>query len=199
MATRRHPKGQGHLLRAEIITATAELMRRSARVDDISIRVVARLVGRTTPQIYEHFANRDDLLRHAALAEMEAMAERVASAVGNHPDVRRRLRGRAHAYVEFATTNPLAYRVLFMGDSETVVTMTDLFAISGMAAVVADLKAARKEGRLAPGGLQTIGLSMWAAIHGVASLYVAHPNAKWPQNMLDQLLDQLATGVVPRE
>ncbi len=198
MPSQRHPKGQGHLLRAEIITATAELMRRSASVNDISVRVVAGLVGRTTPQIYEHFANRDDLLRHAALAEMAAMAERVAAAVGSHPDVRRRLRGRAHAYVDFAITNPLAYRVLFMGDSDTIVGMNDLFAISGMAAVIEDLKAARSEGRLSSSALRSVSLSMWAAIHGVASLHVAHPGAKWPANMLDHLLDQLAYGVIPR-
>jgi AcrR family transcriptional regulator len=198
VATRRHPKGQGHLLRAEILTATAELMRRSSNVNDISVRIVAGLVGRTTPQIYEHFSSRDELIRQAAFAEMEAMAHRVSEAVGNHPDVRHRLRGRAHAYVDFATTNPLAYRVLFMGESETIATMNDLFAISGMAAVIDDLKAARSEGRLSSSALRSVGLSMWAAIHGVASLQIAHPQAKWPKNMLDHLLDQLAYGVIPR-
>ncbi len=173
-------------------------MRRSSSVSDISVRVVAGLVGRTTPQIYEHFANRDDLLRQAALAEINALAERVVNAVGTNPDVRRRLRSRAHAYVDFAITNPLAYRVLFMGDSETIVTMNDLFAISGMAAVIDDLKAARSEGRLSSGALRSVSLSMWAAIHGVASLHVAHPGARWPPNMLDNLLDQLAYGVIPR-
>jgi AcrR family transcriptional regulator len=212
MASSRLSKGQGHLLRDEILRATAELMLRATSPDDISIRAVAQAVNRTTPQIYEHFDNREHLLHEAAKAALADMAARVALAIAKpskkrssrstekaeEPAYRVRLRARAHAYVDFAVSSPVAYRVLFMSPSTSEVPASSLLAIAGMGSVVSDLKEAQADGRLAWPDVEYVALTMWVMLHGVASLRVAHPTTAWPPNLLDRLLDELTVGLLPR-
>lgn len=213
MATKRLSKGQGHLLRNDILQATAELMRRSTSPDDISIRAIAQAVSRTTPQIYEHFDNREQLLHEAAKTALADMAMSVGRTVQTptekrrssrnrapsaEPEYRRRLRARAHAYVDFAVASPIAYRLLFMSPSSTDVSVAALLAIAGMDAVVQDLTEARADGRLAFDDVEYVALTLWVALHGVASLRVAHPRMLWPPDLLDRLLDEITVGLIPR-
>jgi AcrR family transcriptional regulator len=198
MARTRFAKGQGHLLRDEILDVTVTLLQNCATADEITIRTIAAAVQRTTPQIYEHFANRDEVLHEAAKRALNDMAISVDKAVGRSTDFRKRLRARAHAYVNFAIANPAAYRVLFMPSTPSPMTVDALLLLAGMEAVVKDLDAAYAAQRLAWTDRPKVALTLWSALHGVASLHVAHPQAVWPTDMLDQLLDELAQGLIPR-
>jgi AcrR family transcriptional regulator len=213
VASKRLSKGQGHLLREEILRVTAELMRQVDSPDNISVRAVALAVNRTTPQIYEHFDNREHLLHEAANAALADMAinvaeprrspkrKRVSSGSGaatEEPEYRRRLRARAHAYVDFAVTSPIAYRLLFMSPSASDVPSSELLRIAGMDAVVQDLTEAHADGRLAFDDIDYVAFTLWVMLHGVASLHVAHPRTPWPPGLLDRLLDQMTVGLVPR-
>jgi AcrR family transcriptional regulator len=181
-----------------ILEATAELLRAVGDPSEVSVRAVASRVGRTTPQIYEHFAGRTDLLHEAAKHALVGMAARVDAAVGQSPDFRKRLRARAHAYVDFAASNPNAYRVLFMSPAETELSPTELLDLAGMGAVVRDLKDAKKAGRLAWPNVEQVALTMWVSLHGIASLKVTHPNLVRSPKLLDQLLDEFTVGLLPR-
>jgi AcrR family transcriptional regulator len=180
--------------------------------DDISIRSVAQAVNRTTPQIYEHFDNREHLLHEAAKTALTDMAARVSQTiaqpakgrsartakVAEEPAYRARLRARAHAYVDFAVSSPVAYRVLFMSPSTSEVPSSSLLAVAGMDAVISDLTEAQVDGRLAWPDVEYVALTMWVVLHGVASLRVAHPTTAWPPDLLDRLLDELTLGLIPR-
>jgi hypothetical protein len=41
-------------------------------------------------------------------------------------------------------------------------------------------------------------VTLWTALHGVASLQVVHPGTLWPESMLEDLLDRLTYGLIPR-
>ncbi len=219
MVVPRFAKGQGHLLREEILVVTAQMMEQVTNADEISIRAVAKAVGRTSPQIYEHFTDRDHLLNEAAktaLANMASCVEHVVSAPPGQtptrrtrtakitatgspePAYRQRLRARAHAYVNFAVASPVAYRVLFMEPRAQQMSVHELLRIGGMDAVIRDLSEARSDGRLAWPDVEYVAMTLWVLLHGVASVRLTHPSATWPSDLLDRLLDEMTLGLLPR-
>ena len=199
MASNRLPKGQGHLLREQIVQAVCALLAETGNADSVSIRAVAKRINRTTPAIYEHFNDRHELLQHSALAVFNEMAVRVSAALACEPDFRVRLRKRAHAYVEFAQEHPEPYRLLFMDRrAESLLSIDELLATAGMASLLEDLTTAHQHGRLAFDDIRSVGITLWMSLHGIASLRVAHPSLDWPPNLLDLLLDELAEGLIPR-
>ena len=58
----RLPRGEGALLREEILRATDELLIETASEEAVSIRAVAAKVGVTAPSIYRHFEDKDALM-----------------------------------------------------------------------------------------------------------------------------------------
>jgi AcrR family transcriptional regulator len=200
MAQKRFPKGQGHLLKIEILEATAALLAETRDADAVSIRAVAMRVGRTTPSIYEHFRDRHELLQLAALSVFNQMASNVSNELENETDFRVRLRHRAHAYVAFAKEHPEPYRLLFMDRRpDSMLSIDELLETAGMKAVLDDLHTAHANKRVAFDDLHLVGLTLWTSLHGIASLWVAHPTLQWPPTLVDQLLDELANGLIPRK
>ncbi len=68
----------------------------------------------------------------------------------------------------------------------------------GFNALVDDLAEARAEGQMVDRNPTEVAIILWTALHGVASLLIAHPHLDWPSNLLDQVLDQHALGLAPR-
>jgi AcrR family transcriptional regulator len=196
---RRLPKGQGYLLRAEILAATVKLLDETGSVEAVSMRAIALRVGRSTPLIYEHFTTRDELLIAAARHALDDMGTAVDAALVDESDVAQRLRRRAHAYVDFALRHPEPYRILFMDRRfSTGTQLSQLLDTTGFAGVQRDLDDARAAGLMINADSQLVTLTFWAALHGVASLLLTHPTMQWPPTLLDALLDQLRDGLVPR-
>src|ERR687893_1922283 len=68
-ATRRRAKrGQGELLRADILAAAERLLIQTGDEGAVSIRAIADAAGVTPPSIYLHFADKTELL--AAVCEV---------------------------------------------------------------------------------------------------------------------------------
>jgi AcrR family transcriptional regulator len=186
-------------LRAEILRATVELLDETGSADAVSIRAIAQRAGRSTPLIYEHFADRNELLCSAARSALEHMGEQIELALADETDVAQRLRRRAHAYVDFALLHPEPYRILFMDRRFSTGTQLDsLLETTGFAGVARDLDDAQSNGEMVAADSRLVTLTFWASLHGVASLLLTHPNMQWPPTLLDALLDQLRDGLAPR-
>jgi hypothetical protein len=80
-----------------------------------------------------------------------------------------------------------------------MLTIDELLQTAKMQAVLDDLHVAHSQGRVAFDDLRLVGLTLWTSLHGIASLWVAHPTLHWPPNLVDQLLDELADGLIPRK
>jgi len=55
-------RGEGDLLRDEILTAAERLLVETGNEDSVSIRAIAEAVGVTPPSIYLHFPDKETLL-----------------------------------------------------------------------------------------------------------------------------------------
>jgi AcrR family transcriptional regulator len=206
---KRLPRGQGHLLREQILLATVAMLDR-VTASEISIRAIAQEVRRSTPQIYEHFADREALLLAAARSALERMGAAVNDDLADETDVAQRLRKRAHAYVAFAVSHPEPYRILFMNPhASRALSIDDLLETAGFKSVTEDFRAAAEQGQLArhdedrsafrlEAELRSVTITMWTSLHGIASLLLTHPDMAWPSDGIDVLLDRLRDGLRPR-
>lgn len=108
------PKRQYHKGNvAEDLMAVAVRILETERVEDLSVRRLAREVGVTPANFYNHFPSLNDLLLEIAAGAFDKRAEQIAH-------IRRTSKTRAEAlkrsvlsYVDFACTNHQVFRIMF--------------------------------------------------------------------------------------
>jgi AcrR family transcriptional regulator len=193
-------RGEGDRLREQILDATEVLLVGGTDPNHISIRAVARAVDRTPPSIYLHFATKDELIQAVCRRQFESMTGRFRAALDGIDDPVDRIRCMARVYVEFALTHPEQYRVLFMSGLRTEahdldqLRLTDCYAMLHCA-----VEDALDHHDFASGDPDLIALGLWTAIHGVASLLIAHDLEFPPVDAyLGQVLEQNLSGLLAR-
>jgi len=182
-------KGEGELLRDEIIAATEALLVRTGDASAVSGRAIADAVGVTPPSIYLHFADKSELLYAVGEAHFAALDEAIEAAVAGATDPVDALSRRAKAYVRFGVENPEHYRILFMlRPTETPVGHEN--ERSGpFEHLVEAVEAAMAAGVIPQRDAHLVATGLWAVVHGVTSLLIAKPGFPWPD--VDLLLDHL--------
>ncbi len=115
-SSRRHraARGQGEALRGEILAAARDLLAETGNQDAVSVRAVAERVGVTTPSIYLHFKDKDDLLDAVCTEVFEALGVALGEATAQGGSPLERLMAQGRAYVRFALDKPEHYRLAFM-------------------------------------------------------------------------------------
>jgi len=175
---RRAQRGSGEQLRAEIIAAARELLAAAANADDVSIRAVADAVGVTSPSIYLHFADKNELLG-AVVSEVFSELDAAMLAAGADADGPfERLRAFGLAYVVFAVAHPEQYRIATM-DPCPQPDVDEVLASSAFENFNATVMECMQAGIFADGDPLPITLDLWAAAHGIASLMIAKPFLPW--------------------
>ncbi len=196
-ATQRPPRGtyhHGHL-RAALIAAGLELAA-DGGPEALSLREVAKRSGVSPTAAYRHFANRDDLVmavKAAVLARLgaalrAATRSRLPSGLTDAERARRRLIGIGQAYVEFATTNPGEYRVIFAEatfPSAAPSKESDESPYAILSEVLDQMAAA---GAITPQRRENAELPMWALVHGLSSLIIEGPYGQRPRREQKELV-----------
>jgi AcrR family transcriptional regulator len=191
IARPRARKGEGDLLRTEILEAAERLLFETGSEDAVSIRAVADATGVTPPSIYRHFTDKQHLLFEVCARQMERLDEVIEAACEGIDDPLSAMRARGRAYVRFGMDHPEHYRIMFMGPAyATPDQWSDLLATGAFAHLVDGLRAVVQAGVMeAPSdeALLEVALHVWANIHGLTSLLVARPTMPWPD--LDRFVD----------
>jgi AcrR family transcriptional regulator len=197
---RRAPRGQGRLLREEIIAAAERLLIERGSEDAVSIRAIADAVGVTPPSIYMHFADKNELFVAVCDARFDELArlstEAAAGASGPVDEIRRR----GQAYVQFGLDNPEQYRVLFLGTDASSVTVEEVAKWACLGDLVDAVKRAIDEGTIVGDDPLFVALGLWAAVHGLVSLIITKTGVPWPpiDRMVDHVLGTCFLGLAPR-
>src|ERR1700738_4348258 len=108
-------RGQGELLRAEILEAAERLLIATGDESALSIRAIAKAVGVTPPSIYLHFADRNELVYALVEHQFAHLDEAMQVAAAGVEDPLDRVAARGRAYIDFGLANPEHYRLLMMG------------------------------------------------------------------------------------
>ena len=192
-------RGEGGKLRDLILDAADALLDATGDVTAVSMSKIARAVRRTEPTVYAHFADKASLIEAVCDRTFERLGTFTDAALERVEDPWARLDIRARTYVEFATQHPEHYRLLFStvrragADRDELDRLT---SYAGFAGLRADVAACMEGGTMMHDDPELVALSMWSSIHGITSLLVTHPTAKWPPGLLDQLLHIQATGLL---
>ncbi len=183
-------KGDGDILREEILQAAEHLLLETGSEDAVSIRAVAAATGVTAPSIYRHFESKTHLIFEVCARQFTLLDEVIEQAVTGITDPITALYARGRAYVRFGLEHPEHYRIMFMGPaSATPSQWADLLATGAFANLIAGIEAGVNAGVLEPAGDSfSTALHVWASIHGLTSLLVARPTMPWPD--LDGFIDE---------
>jgi AcrR family transcriptional regulator len=197
----RKAKGDGHLRRAEILSA-AERIFIAQGYEGATIRKIADEVGVSSTALYMHFQDKDQILLEIcdrAMSELLAINLRIATRPG---DPVGRVRNMLGAYMRFALDNPNAYRLMFCAASmansprrrDATVQLGDR-CFEKFSGVVGEIAA---QGRLRTGDIRAVTQALWAACHGLISLRIAKPDFDWSpiETGMDVMLDGLLFGLV---
>ncbi|HEV8648725.1 MAG TPA: TetR/AcrR family transcriptional regulator [Actinomycetes bacterium] len=192
---RRHRarRGEGERLRAEILDAATRLLFETGDGSAVSIRAIAKAVGVTTPSIYLHFADKDELLWAVCEEQFRKLDETCEEAAAGSSDPLDSLRLRGHAYVRFGLDNAEAYRILFMGRGDEMPEEAALHAVQESAAfshLVEAVQRCMDAGAIRREDPFVVAFGLWALVHGVTSLLISLPSFPWPQRP-EELVDQL--------
>jgi len=182
-------RGEGELLRAEILAAAERLLIETGDQEAVSIRAIADAVGVTPPSIYLHFADKNKLLAAVCEVRFQHFDEFMADATAGIDDPLEVLWARGRAYVRFGLDHPEQYRILFMTRPLAGVQPGELDRLPGLTAfghVVDDVARCMDAGAIAAGDPFLVATGLWTMVHGITSLLIARPDFPWPD--LDRLM-----------
>jgi AcrR family transcriptional regulator len=202
MATATYHHGN---LRQALLEHAVDLAR-AGGPDAVVLRDVQRAAGVSNSAAYRHYADRQGLLTAVQVYGMtllgDAMLEALAGIPNRGPRERRalaRFRATGQAYVDFALAEPGLFRTAFapagvQHTDEGVAPERHPFKI--LSGCVDDLVAT---GVLTPSRRDGLDEAAWAAVHGLAVLFLDGPLAgadvDRKQLITDRLLDLMQSGI----
>jgi AcrR family transcriptional regulator len=191
-------RGEGPRLRAEILAATKRLLAEKGSEDAVSVRDVADAVGVTTPSVYLHFADKQALIEAVCEDVFTELDNRMEEAAVGVTDPLTALHARGSAYIRFALENAEQYRIVMMQRPRESFSPTSTPGFEHLVGAVRDcMQADVFDPSEDP---ELVALTLWSAVHGVASLLIAKPDiyAEYGAQLVERMLSATATGLAVR-
>jgi AcrR family transcriptional regulator len=193
-----HTKGPGT---PGLILDVARELFAAEGYEAVTMKRIADRLGITPTAIYFHFTDKADLIQQLTAADWSAFAQRFARAMAE-PDPVARLRLAARGYIEFARTHPNQYQLLFMTRRKAVLPSRDA-GREVHTMIESAVEEALAAGRFRPRftNAKLITQALWAAVHGVAALYIVKGDApeapfRHPQRTAEIAVDALMVGLL---
>ncbi len=193
MAVKERRAREKEILRADILDAARELFVKEG-YENVSMRRIAEKIEYSPTTIYLYFRDKAELLQsicEETFAALTRQFEEISKAVSD-PVERLRMIGRT--YIDFGRKHPNQYRLTFMmGPFQQH--LGEVFQYEGslgqkcFEALRATVEECVKQRKFRNVDVDTASQSMWAAVHGVTSLLIAHPWFPWVDK--DKLIDQV--------
>ncbi|GAA0354205.1 TetR/AcrR family transcriptional regulator [Micropruina glycogenica] len=169
----RRPRGQ---LRQDILDTVIDLLMDTGDVASVSIDTIVDRVGCTPPALYYYFPTKNELLWQACEAEFAKLADHIEDGVSGDGPARQliELEQRGTALLQWAAEHPALYHILFMGSGRDGLIRGNTWDDPGLLATMGNVQACIDQGLIrAEVDAQLITLSLWATVHGFASLTVS--------------------------
>ncbi|MGQ0744870.1 MAG: TetR/AcrR family transcriptional regulator [Acidimicrobiales bacterium] len=197
----RAARGDGDLLRREILAATEKLLLETGDAEAVSIRAISQAVGVSPPSIYLHFEDKSELIRAVCQGQFDQLEAQANVALVGVDDALDELIIRGRTYIDFALAHPEQYRILMMGKQG--LTLEDFQAgrlpgSESLLAVVECIRVCMEQGRLTPADPMLVACSLWVSVHGITSLAITMPGFPlfFPlETLIDQVFDTTLRGL----
>jgi len=189
------PAERPPLQRDAIVDAARDLVV-TGGLDALSLRRLAAQLGVTAPALYAHVRDKKDLLRAVAEGEFDRL---VAAYDGAPSDPIDRIRYHGRAYVAYARENPELFQVMFLFPPElSSADLPDDMKLPAATQAFASAASAVHDA-IASGDIKTddpllCTLTLWAAVHGVAS--VLQLGFGLPTELEDAMVDEVTNRIL---
>ena len=185
-------------LRQEILDAARDLFIREG-FENVSMRKIAEMIEYSPTTIYLHFQDKADLLDCVCEETLQKLENRLASISDITSDALERVRLGLRAYIEFGLEHPNDYRVAFLLEFKPFAEAERCMRCHTMGQKAFDHMRNRvgecmRQGIFEQRDIEATSQALWAAIHGLTSLLILHPNFPWIDR--DTLIDTLIATVI---
>lgn len=177
----RAARGEGHVLRGEIVAAARALVVEKQSFEAVSMREVADRVGVTTPAIYRHFEDKDQLVAAVCDDVFTDIDAAMAEEQARFDEPLAQLIAIATAYARFAYAHPAQYRVVMMSPKCHRLEVDEVLDVIAHRRLVAAVIRCQDSGLLAADASPlVVSLALWTAVHGMVSVMLVRPEiAEW--------------------
>ncbi|MEV6626007.1 TetR/AcrR family transcriptional regulator [Amycolatopsis sp. NPDC051106] len=177
---RRRPnaRGQGELLREEIVTAAVRMLDELADDEALSLRAVAREVSIAATSVYLHFPDRDALVLAAMQRCHEELVGAGDAAAAQAPDPAAALRARILTQAAWAREHPGLYKVLHESKVHRRLGMP--FKEVMVARTIEAVQACMDAGLAPTDDAATVAIDLRTAVNGMLAQRINEPDLPWP-------------------
>jgi AcrR family transcriptional regulator len=177
---RRRPnaRGQGELLREEIVTAAVRMLDELADDEALSLRAVAREVSIAATSVYLHFPDRDALVLAAMQRCHEELVGTGDAAAAEAPDPAAALRARILTQAAWAREHPGLYKVLHESKVHRRLGMP--FKEVMVARTIEAVQACMDAGLAPADDAATVAIDLRTAVNGMLAQRINEPDLPWP-------------------
>jgi AcrR family transcriptional regulator len=196
--------------RVQILQAARDLFA-SGGVERISMRNIATRVGITQAAIYQHFDGKEAILFAVCEDFFARLIEVSEKVVRETQDPIERLKKSMLAYVETGLKWPEEYRLVFMTSISGLEMRGAHRAVPGLDQEISpskgkiafaylhdQVRALIAEGHIRQGDVDVLAEAIWAAGHGLVSLFITHVHFPWErERIIETQLKMMLLGLLP--
>lgn len=174
-------------VKEKILASAREMFVRDG-YEAVSLRKIAESIGYTAPALYTHFADKGEILAELCRQDFGALAGQF-NKLGRIPDPVERIYRIGLGYIRFALEHPNHYRLMFMTPNLGKIAPPSEADIAAMndpdqdayAFLRHTVKEALDAGRFRSEykDAELLTQTLWAGVHGVASLEITHGDCPW--------------------
>lgn len=191
-------------LSREAILETARAMIVARGIEDFSLRRLAARLGVTAPSLYRLFDSKDAIVATIAEAEFAELIAAIEAAAARADDPIAQIKAQSTAYVERAVTSPALFAVMFAyrppwADGPSLPELP--LASKAWQLASSAVEAAIADGRLREPDPVLASLTIWSAVHGVATLLTAGGPDTVPtvdRALVESVIDAVVDGLAAR-
>jgi AcrR family transcriptional regulator len=189
-------------LRQEILDAAREMFVRDG-FENVSMRKIAEKIEYSPTTIYLYFQDKADLLDCLCEETFTRLVKKQNVLDQSIADPLERLRKSLRSYVEFGLKHPNHYKVTFMMppplDEPRRGVRSGELGKKAFAHLRNTLSLCVEHRLLVIHDVETTAQTMWAAVHGLTSLLIAHPKFEWVDRnrLIDTMVDMVTVGLMP--
>lgn len=188
-------------LRHEILDAARELFVTEG-YENVSMRKIADKIGYSATTIYLYFNDKSELLREICETTFSRMADEIIASFEGARNADERLRRGLLTYIKFGLKNPHHYdvvftspKVRFMGQSDY--TFEGSMGERAFETLVSTVRECIDEGVINRTDVALTAQTLWAGIHGITSLLIAHPSFPFVEReaLIESVVDTMISGL----
>ncbi len=202
MSVKQRREREKENLRQVILDAAREMFADEGYAN-VSMRKIADKIDYSPTTIYLYFKDKNDLLRQICEETFVKLGRKLDSIGKKHGETLDGLREGLRAYVEFGLKHPKHYEVTFMlplaKDFDVAEYQFDESlgkkAFDYLRSSVTDCI---ESGAIEKGDIDLISQTLWAGIHGVTSLLIAHQGFPFvnKKTLVNSVIDTMLKGLV---